>query len=104
MLQLPQIWAFQKRMGEVKARLGELTDVAVTLLHPQAAGDQKMQLSRVLVLCILVRKTKRKTPPTTTNKALKKNKFRETSNDKSSWLVYSSYSNHELLHSFFRVF
>ena len=91
------------KLKEDKAPLVGSTDVADTPPRPLAAGDLKMRLNLVPVLYNRERKIKPK-KPTTTNKPPMKKKFWETSKEELSWLVYSSYSNHELLRSVFGVF
>ena len=48
--------------------------------------------------------SRRMSQPTTPIKTQKKKRFRETSKEELSWLVYSSYGNHELLRCIFGVF
>ena len=91
------------RPDEDKERLAEPTDEVATPLHPRVAGAHRMMLSQVPVLFNQDWRTKPTTPLLSTNKPQKKKKFRETFMEESSWLVYSSYSNHELLRSFFSL-
>ena len=89
---------------EDKAFQGELPEEEDTLHLHQDGGGRKTQSNQVPAPSNLRRTNIRTTPPTTMLLIRKKKRFRETSKEESSWLVYSSYSNHELLRGVFSLF